>query len=75
MTTHEVVNGKSVVEDLEFADYDSLADSCADYAWLITIATQGVAVIFGYYSVFSNFLHSRLPALLARGSGGATTQF
>ncbi len=24
------------VENLEFADYDSLADSCRDYAWLIT---------------------------------------
>jgi len=36
VTTREVVNGKSVVQDLEFADYDSLADSCRDYAWLIT---------------------------------------
>ena len=36
VTTHEFVNGKSVVESLEFADYDSLADSCRDYAWLIT---------------------------------------
>jgi N-acetylmuramoyl-L-alanine amidase len=38
MTTREVVNGKSVVENLEFADYDSLEDSCQDYAWLITRA-------------------------------------
>ena len=30
------MNGKSIVESLEFADYDSLADSCRDYAWLIT---------------------------------------
>jgi len=36
VTTHEVVNGKSVVEKLEFADYPSLEDSCRDYAWLIT---------------------------------------
>jgi flagellum-specific peptidoglycan hydrolase FlgJ len=36
VTTHEVVNGKSVVENLEFADYDSLEASCQDYAWLIT---------------------------------------
>ncbi len=36
VTTHEFVNGKSVVENLEFADYDSLSDSCRDYAWLIT---------------------------------------
>ena len=34
--TREVVNGKSVIENLEFADYDSLADSCRDYAWVIT---------------------------------------
>ena len=27
VTTHEVVNGKSIVENLEFADYDSLSDS------------------------------------------------
>jgi flagellum-specific peptidoglycan hydrolase FlgJ len=38
VTTREVVNGKSVVENLEFADYDSLEDSCRDYAWLITCA-------------------------------------
>jgi flagellar protein FlgJ len=36
VSTLEVVNGKSVVQDLDFADYDSLADSCRDYAWLIT---------------------------------------
>jgi len=34
--TREVVNGKSVIEELEFADYDSLEESCRDYAWLIT---------------------------------------
>jgi len=26
----------NVIENLEFADYDSLEDSCRDYAWLIT---------------------------------------
>lgn len=36
VTTHEVVNGKSVQMDLEFADYDSLEASCRDYAWLIS---------------------------------------
>jgi len=36
VTTREVVNGKSVIQDLQFADYDSLEDSCRDYAWLIT---------------------------------------
>ena len=34
--TREVINGKSVIEELEFADYDSLEESCRDYAWLIT---------------------------------------
>jgi flagellar protein FlgJ len=34
--TREVVGGKSIVQDLQFADYDSLEDSCRDYAWLIT---------------------------------------
>jgi flagellum-specific peptidoglycan hydrolase FlgJ len=36
VATHEVVNGKSVIQDLQFADYDSIEDSCRDYAWLIT---------------------------------------
>jgi len=31
-----VVNGKSVIEILEFADYDSLEESGRDFAWLIT---------------------------------------
>jgi flagellum-specific peptidoglycan hydrolase FlgJ len=36
VTTREVVGGRSVVQDLKFADYGSLEDSCRDYAWLIT---------------------------------------
>lgn len=36
VTTREVIQGKSIVLDLEFADYDSLEDSCRDYVWLIT---------------------------------------
>jgi flagellum-specific peptidoglycan hydrolase FlgJ len=36
VTTREVVNSKPVVENLEFADYDSFEDSCRDYTWLIT---------------------------------------
>ena len=36
VTTREVIEGKTFVLDLEFADYDSLEDSCRDYAWLIT---------------------------------------
>src|SRR5206468_1336859 len=34
--TREVINGKSQMMPLEFADYDSLEDSCRDFAWLIT---------------------------------------
>lgn len=37
--THETINGKDVIQDLEFSDYDSLADSARDYAWLITHGT------------------------------------
>src|SRR5689334_1704597 len=36
VTTHEVIKGQTVALDLDFADYDSLEDSCRDYAWLIT---------------------------------------
>lgn len=36
VTTREVIHGRSVTMDLEFADYPSLEDSCKDYAWLIT---------------------------------------
>lgn len=36
VTTREVIGGKDVVSALEFADYDSLEESCRDYAWLIT---------------------------------------
>jgi flagellar protein FlgJ len=34
--TREVIEGKDVTRVCEFADYDSLEDSCRDYAWLIT---------------------------------------
>src|ERR1700757_1312147 len=34
--TEEVVNGRQVEEELQFADYDSLEDSARDYALLIT---------------------------------------
>jgi flagellum-specific peptidoglycan hydrolase FlgJ len=36
VTTTEVIDGQRVKMDLEFADYPSLADSCKDFAWLIT---------------------------------------
>ncbi|MBI4910992.1 MAG: glucosaminidase domain-containing protein [Acidobacteria bacterium] len=34
--TREVINGKDVTRVCEFADYESLEESCRDYAWLIT---------------------------------------
>ena len=39
MATREVINGKSVVENLEFADYNSLEASCRDYTWPIANGT------------------------------------
>ncbi|HZT29487.1 MAG TPA: glucosaminidase domain-containing protein [Bryobacteraceae bacterium] len=36
VTTTEVVDGERVKMDLAFADYPSLAESCKDFAWLIT---------------------------------------
>jgi flagellum-specific peptidoglycan hydrolase FlgJ len=36
VTTTEFVNGQWITQDLQFAEYDSLEDSCRDYAWLIT---------------------------------------
>ena len=73
VTTREVVNGRSIVQDLEFADYDSLADSCRDYAWLITHGApyraawgrfQGdrdlhalIAAVAGTYATDPNYAH------------------
>lgn len=73
VTTREVIRGKSVVQDLKFADYDSLEDSCRDYAWLIT---QGapyrtaweryqndhdlhslIAAVAGKYATDPNYMH------------------
>jgi flagellum-specific peptidoglycan hydrolase FlgJ len=34
--TTEVVDGERVKMDLAFADYPSMAESCKDFAWLIT---------------------------------------
>ncbi len=59
VTTREVINGKSVLENLEFADYDSLDDSCRDYAWLIT---NGVS----YRAGWEQYQKARdLPSLIA----------
>ena len=59
VATHEFVNGKSIVENREFADYDSLADSCRDYAWLITNGAP-------YRAAWAQFQQGRdLGALIA----------
>ena len=50
--TREVVNGTSVVQNLEFADYDSLADSCHDYVWLITCGAP-------YHAAWQQYLNDR----------------
>lgn len=59
VTTREVVNGKSVVQDLEFAEYDSLEESCRDYAWLITRGAP-------YQAAWEQYRNDRdLPTLVA----------
>ena len=52
VTTREVINGKSQVQNLEFADYPSLEDSCRDYAWLISHGTP-------YAAAWSKYLENR----------------
>ena len=67
VTTREVVNGKSVIENLEFADYDSLEDSCRDYAWLIT---QGAP----YRAAWERYQNDHnLPALIVSVAGTYAT--
>jgi flagellum-specific peptidoglycan hydrolase FlgJ len=59
VTTREVVNGKSVIENLEFADYNSLEDSCRDYGWLITNGAP-------YQAAWEQYQKDRdLPSLIA----------
>jgi len=59
VTTREVVNGKSIVQELQFADYDSLEDSCRDYAWLITNGAP-------YHAAWQQYLNDRnLHTLIA----------
>ncbi len=67
VTTREVVNGKSVVRDLQFADYDSLEASCRDYAWLITHG-KPYAVAWGKYQK-----NRDLRALIAAVAGTYAT--
>jgi flagellum-specific peptidoglycan hydrolase FlgJ len=59
VTTREVVNGTSIVQNLQFADYDSLADSCRDYVWMITCGAP-------YHAAWQQYLNDRdLHALIA----------
>src|ERR1035438_8619655 len=67
VTTREVVNGKSIMQDLKFADYDSLADSCRDYAWLITHGAP-------YRAAWERYQRDRdLHALIAAVAGTYAT--
>ena len=67
VTTHEVIHGVSKTMDLEFADYPSLADSCKDYAWLIT---QGSP----YKEAWAKYQTTRdLHALIAAVAGTYAT--
>jgi flagellum-specific peptidoglycan hydrolase FlgJ len=59
ITTREVVNGQSVIENLEFADYDSLEDSCRNCAWLITNGSP-------YHVAWEQYQKDRdLPSLIS----------
>jgi flagellar protein FlgJ len=67
VTTHEVGHGQSVAIDLDFADYPSLADSCEDFAWLIT---QGAP----YKAAWSRYQTTRdLHGLIAVVAGTYAT--
>jgi peptidoglycan hydrolase FlgJ len=67
ITTREVVGGKSVVQKLQFADYDSLEASCRDYAWLITHGAP-------YRVAWQRYQRDRdLPALIAAVAGAYAT--
>ena len=67
VTTREVINGKSVVQNLEFADYDSLEGSCRDYAWLITHGAP-------YLVAWRRYQKDRdLPALVGAVAGTYAT--
>ena len=59
VATREVVNGKSVIENLEFADYHSLDASCQDYTWLITHGTP-------YREAWQQYQRDKNPAALIR---------
>ncbi len=62
--TEEVVNGKPVEEELQFADYDSLEDSCRDYAGLITTG-EPYRAVWEQYS-FDRNLNALIAAVAAK---------
>jgi len=65
--THEVIAGKRVEQNLEFADYDSLEASCRDYAWLITHGAP-------YRAAWERYQRNRdLRALIAAVAGTYAT--
>jgi flagellum-specific peptidoglycan hydrolase FlgJ len=67
VTTHEVIVGKRVEQNLQFADYDSLDASCRDYAWLITHGAPYRAAWERYQK------HHDLQALIAAVAGTYAT--
>lgn len=60
VTTHEVVKGKRITADLQFADYSSLEDSCRDYAWLISHGDP-------YRSAWARYVEGRDAVALIAG--------
>ena len=67
VTTTEVVDGERVKMDHAFADYPSLAESCKDFAWLIT---QGSP----YKAAWAMYLAGRdLHGLIAAVAGTYAT--
>ena len=67
VVTEEVVDSKLVEERLAFADYDSLADSARDYAFLITEGEP-------YHAAWQNFLKTHdLNALITAVSAEYAT--
>jgi flagellar protein FlgJ len=62
--TTEVIDGKPVEEELPFADYDSLEDSCRDYAGLITTG-EPYRVAWDQYLVDRN-LNALIAAVAAK---------
>jgi flagellum-specific peptidoglycan hydrolase FlgJ len=61
--TQEVVNGKRDKYTLQFADYDSLEDSCKDYAWMISHAAP-------YQAAWKAYLANRDARKLLGGIAG-----